>query len=69
MESAVKRLGWLLIISISDLGREVGSLEVRVQQCGGVERSSQFQSQRSSSWFIRHIPFEEDSVRPSQALS
>ena len=59
----------LLIVIVSGLSREVGPLEVRVQQCGGCERSSQLQSQGSSSWLIRYVPFEEDSVRPSQALS
>ena len=58
-----------LIVIVNEVGREVGILQIWVQQCGGVQGSSQLQCKWSSSWFIRHFPFEEDGVRTTEGLS
>ena len=56
------------VIVISDIRREIGSLEVRVQDGGGVQRGTEQEGLRRGSWLVRHLPLEEGEVRPGKTL-
>ena len=61
-------LRWFFVIIISDIRREVGLLEVRVQDGGRVQRGTEQEGLRRGSWLVRHLPLEEGGVRPGKTL-
>ena len=61
-------LRWFFIIIISDIRREVGPLEIRVQDGGGVQRGTEQEGLRRGSWLVRDLPLEEGGVWPGQTL-
>ena len=56
------------VVIVSEVWREVHSLEVRVQERGGVKRSPQLECLGYPGWLVGDLPFEQSWVRPGQTL-